>query len=471
MFRRLPVLQNAGYWDCVRFAGDSEYVRRLKKVFGQSALHELSTGPLAFALQEETSLTGNNWFGFSGFFVGARRVYLNTYKRWHRETDFPYIDFPQKNRPFPVPAPMQPASRPKDKNSMCHLDVVMATDIRLPGGTIVSTLEEVEAQKALGLKTGLIHMARYDLKPTAPWNTKVLDLIDEQSLQFLVYGQKVSCDLLIIRHPPVLQEYQDFLPQVQARNVLVIVNQAPFRDYQDPDSRLYDVYKCRTNLERYFGNPGVWLPIGPAVRSALNSEMEAGIHLGDEDWVNIIDVQAWEIPRRKRSDTKPIIGRHSRDQYVKWPNDPEEMLAAYPAHDDFEVRILGGAKAARGILGRIPENWMVYPFNSLAVRDFLAQIDVFVYFTHPGCVEAFGRTPLEAMAAGVPVILPDKFKPLFQDAAIYATPFEVQTIVIQLHQDRQYYQQQAEKGRKFVQKNFGYAEHQRRLAQYVQRLQ
>jgi glycosyltransferase involved in cell wall biosynthesis len=66
----------------------------------------------------------------------------------------------------------------------------------------------------------------------------------------------------------------------------------------------------------------------------------------------------------------------------------------------------------------------VHPFDALPAKDFLAQIDVMAYFTADGG-EAFGRAPLEAMAAGVPVIMDRRFEPAFGPAAIYCEPGEV----------------------------------------------
>lgn len=467
MFRREEVLDRAGYWDCVRFGGDSEHIRRLRTIFGKKAVVELQTGPLSLARQTESSLTGDNYFGYPGFFMGARRAYLEAGNWWHRETSEPYMPFPQDKRPFPIPSPMMP-EREKQATASGHMDVIIATEFRLTGGTIASTIEEIKAQIAMGLQTGLFPLLRFDLDPDLPWNGNILELIDSENVHLLVYGETVSCDLLIIRHPPVLQEFQDYLPTIDAKNVVVIANQPPFRDYHDPDSRLYDVDICQHNVKRYFGLPATWLPIGPAVRNTLLEEPAIGtnVELGNEDWVNIIDVESWHRGP-SRSGTRPVIGRHARDQYVKWPDSREALLAAYPADDTFEVRILGGADAAAGILGRIPRNWTVYPFGAMSPKEFLADIDVFVYFTHPGWVEAFGRSPLEAMAAGVPVIVPESFRPLFQDAAIYATPFDVQDIVMQLHNDSAWYQERSRIGRAFAQEYFSYEEHRRRLRDYI----
>jgi glycosyltransferase involved in cell wall biosynthesis len=469
MFRRRQVIERAGWWDGVRFAGDSEFLARLRRVFGDRAVADLSTGPVAFAGQEDASLTGDRRFGYYGFFMGARSAYRELHKRWHEKSGAPYMDFPLESRPFPAPYPM---SSPAGKRGLPRtMDVVIATEIRLTGGTIASTIEEIKAQQAAGLTTGLMPLSRFDLHPDRPWNPKILDLVDNRSVHLLVYGERVRCRLLVIRHPPVLQHHQDYLPEIEAENIVVVANQAPFRDYQDPASRLYDLASCSNNLRRYFGCTGTWHPIGPAVRQALLKELsgeEKIIALSDADWTNIIEVESPPAKKnRPGNNPRPVIGRHSRDQYVKWPSDREELLAAYPADDAFEVKILGGAAAAQGVVGRIPDNWTVYPFDALSPREFLAQIDVFVYFTHPGWVEAFGRTPLEAMAAGVPVILPEVFKPLFREAAVYAAPFEVRSIVMRLCRDVDFYDRQVGIALDYVRKHFSHQAHLKRLDKYL----
>ena len=62
------------------------------------------------------------------------------------------------------------------------------------------------------------------------------------------------------------------------------------------------------------------------------------------------------------------------------------------------------------------------PFGARDVPAFLAELDVFLHFPHADYIEEFGRAPMEAMAAGVPVILPPEFEPTFGAAALYAAP-------------------------------------------------
>lgn len=465
MFRRKPVMEKLGYWDSVRFAGDSEFLKRVKLFFGEKSVVELKTAPLSFQRQSEDSLTGNSAFGFPGYFMGVRKEYAEMHEHYHQKhmNDL-FYSFPQKNRLFPVPEPMLP-TREKKVNGRRHFDVIIASEFRLLGGTNMSNIEEIKAQKRLGLKTGLIQMSRYDLNSVTAINPKVRNLIDGDAVQMLVYGEKVSCDVLILRHPPILQEWQKYIPDIVANHVRVIVNQPPKREYSENGETLYEIPRCAEHLEAYVGKRGKWYPIGPSIRQTLNNHHEDElntIHLTNEDWLNIIDVAEWRRERRPRNE-RIQVGRHSRDQYVKWPDNRADLLAIYPGADNYEIHILGGAKAPKKILGELPSNWHVHAFGEVDPKDFLARLDVFVYYTHPEWVEAFGRVIFEAMAVGVPVIIPPSYHALFGEAAIYAEPDEVKGKINELMKDQACYQTQVEVAQSYVEKHFGYTKHASRL--------
>lgn len=471
MFRREPVTAALGFWDSVRFGADAELQRRMQRAFGREAVVNLRTGPLSLQRQRPDSLTGNGHFGYHGYFMGARKEYFESYMHYlgTRPESLRY-DFPQAKRPFPVPAPMLPrrASPPARR----HFDVIIASDFRLVGGSTMSSMEEVKAHQRFGLRTGLVHMSFYDADPRRTLAPKVRDLIDGDQVQMLVYGEQASCDLLIVRYPPVLQERQRFLPSLAPRHVRVIVNQPPMSDYGQDGVVRYHIPRCHQHLLEYYGQAGVWHPIGPLVRQALldhHADDLPGIELSDEDWVNIIDVDAWRRVRRPPKGLRPRIGRHSRDHPMKWPASPEELLAAYPDSGEYEVHVLGGATAPAAVLGRLPDNWRVWRFGEISPAEFLAGIDVFVYFPNPAWVESFGRVILEAMAAGVPVVLPESFRPLFGDAATYARPGEVRMVVDRLWQDDDHYATRAAVAQQFVERRFGYRRHAERLEGLVSR--
>jgi hypothetical protein len=123
------------------------------------------------------------------------------------------------------------------------------------------------------------------------WNSKILEICNNRNVHLLVYGEKISCGLLLIQDPHVFQEVQKYLPTIEANEIVVTVHQDSFGDYKNIDLILWDLKRCRNNIERYFGSPGIWYPLGPDVREAMmrNPEWNNVLQLAEEeDGVNIV---------------------------------------------------------------------------------------------------------------------------------------------------------------------------------------
>ncbi|GAB6927494.1 hypothetical protein JCM10914A_14770 [Paenibacillus sp. JCM 10914] len=463
MFRRVEVQEYLGYWDNVRFGADGEFIRRIRKQFGIDSVVSLNLGPLSFPRVSSTSLTENGAFGYYGFFFGARKEYVESFTFHHNQAETLKYDMLPEARPFPIPEPMKPSRGEVNKSR--HFDVIIVSDFRLAGGTTSSNEEEIKAQRYAGLKTGLIQLSSYKASGVKDINPKIRSLIDGDAVQILVYGESVTCDVLIVRHPPILQEKQKYFPEVKADRVCVIVNQTPRIDYGENGQEAYDIERCQLHLKQYFGQWGMWYPISPQVRRILSDHHEdelTAINVADEDWVNIINIEEWKRELHRKG-SKTRIGRHSRDQYVKWPSDPKQLLEIYPDSELFEIHILGGAKVPEKTLGKLPWNWIVWEFGERESKDFLAELDVFVYYVHPYCVEAFGRVIIEAMAVGVPVVLPYSYYSLFGEAAIYAEPHEVQEKIGLLIKNEMLLDIQVQRARQLLAANFDYSSHIKRL--------
>ena len=168
--------------------------------------------------------------------------------------------------------------------------------------------------------------------------------------------------------------------------------------------------------------------------------------------------------RRRRA---PVIGRHGRDHPLKWPRDRADLRAAYCAGRPCETRFLGGAVHARSRVGRWPRNWRDESFGARDVQEFLADLDIFVHYPDRDYIEEFGRAPMEAMAVGVPVILPPEFEPTFGQAALYAEPDGVWPLVRALWTDRAAWEARVAAGRAFVRTHCGYGVFPARLARSV----
>ena len=464
LFRRDPVSAEFGGWDRVRISADNELIRRIRHVHGRSAVVQMEGGPLAFQRDGDSSVVADEFLGINGFLYGARRAYAEAQTHYRKSGGD--LHYSGTARPFPVPALLRPDRPARGR----HIPVVLGSEFRMQGGSLNSCLEEMRFHRDAGLGLGLVELFRHDLYAGIKRENMlepVRALLDGETIEQVVYGDHVSCDLLILRYPPCLWHEQRYLPRIDAREIKVIVNQPPLSDYGPEGVQRYDIAACADNIRRWFGGDASWHPIGPLVRSALqdhHADELHHIHLSGQDWHNIIDLSDWEpAPRRRGPQDRLRIGRHARDHVHKWPDRAEDIRAAWPDSPDVEVHVLGGANTAAALLGGVPSNWVVHPFGSRDPRDFLADLDVWIYFAHPDWVESFGRTIIEAMAMGVPVILPEVYRPLFGEAALYATPQTAMDIARRLHADPAAHAAQADLARAHVRDRFSHDTHRRRL--------
>jgi len=346
-----------------------------------------------------------------------------------------------------------------------QVDVLLVSDLRFPGGTSHSVAEEITAQAQAGWSTGLVHLNGPLLSKVRAVNPRIRDQLRRGAAKLFVGDRSIRAKVVVVRHPGVLQAAAEQLPPIETEHVVVVANAPPI----DIDGhRHYRPAVVDRIARERFGAAPVWAPIGPLVREAIASDVVAG-GLQKQDWVNIIDVDAWRVHRPGWQSDRPVIGRHSRGSPQKWPTDPKVIEAVYPLDGSAVVEILGGADPVLEVLGYLPNSWRIIPFGAMDPRDFLAQLDFFAYYHHPAWVEAFGRNILEALASGLPTILPPHFRRLFGDAAIYAEPAEVPALVRRLYGDRATYEDIAARAESAVRARFGYQAHRERLAELIGR--
>lgn len=339
-------------------------------------------------------------------------------------------------------------------------DVAILSDLRYPGGTSASIVAEVRAQAAAGLSTVLAHVPSPHLKHARPFHAGVARCLRDGLADLAHDGAPMAAKVLVIRQPRIFTGEPAQVPRIRAGRTVFVVNQPP-GDAVEPE-RYYRFADVRARVERLFGTPIEWAPISETVRAQLRQSDPTATPA--EDWHEIIDVDQWWTDREREPDAVPVIGRHGRPDPVKWPRDPADLLRAYPESDEVRVRLLGGAEIAAERLGRTPSTWDVIEFGAEDPKDFLRTLDFFVYFHDPAWVEAFGRTILEAMASGVPVIVGPHFRPVFGDAALYTDPAGVLDLVRSLHADQERYRAVVRHAREFVERGFGPAAHIARLA-------
>lgn len=360
----------------------------------------------------------------------------------------------------------------RDEPRDLDLDVVIVSNMNLPGGTTSSNEAEILAFREAGLRVGLLHHPVWNANIARQINPKLEVLIDGEQVVRLTAADTARCKLMIVRLPNTMVKLMDDLPRIQSDRTILVINQTPHEEYGVTGGygRAWNIADVHRNLSDWIGDH-TWYGISPVVLDILDrhhADELVGIDVAREPWYNTIDMRRWafDADRTERAERPFRIGRHSRDHLTKWPNAAAQLRAAYPLCEDIEVHVMGGHKSVERIIGSLPENWVSHPFGSMATPEFLQELDAYVYFPDEAYVEAFGRAPLEAMTAGVPCILPAVFAPLFGDGAIYCRPEEVEREVRHLMDAPEHYAARVEAGRRVVRERFSPQALMGRLASY-----
>ncbi|HLT02164.1 MAG TPA: hypothetical protein VK001_08285, partial [Geminicoccaceae bacterium] len=346
-----------------------------------------------------------------------------------------------------------------------YYDIVAVGDFRFPGGTSTAVAEELRAQAAAGYRTGLLQLKGPVLKYPHAIHPQIRACLEAGAADLLDPATAVAAALVVAHHPAVFTHLPRRAIRVDAETRLLIVHHPPLDGHGEAN---YDWAAIHRHAEAMLGGTVLWAPTGPAVRGQF-AALDDAPPLFARDWHGVIEPRPWRVARKGPLESRPVIGRHSRPDALKWPDDRATALMAYPDDPIFVVRILGGGPFLRELVGSYPPNWQVWPFNAMPPERFLATVDFFVYFHHSRWVEAFGRTVIEAMASGAVAVLPRHFEALFGEGAIYAAPHEVRACVRELHADRQAFLRQGRRGAALVNRQFGPAAHVRRLRALIGR--
>jgi glycosyltransferase involved in cell wall biosynthesis len=107
MFKR-QVLNELGGWDEVRVGGDTEFIWRVKAKYGQQGYAQIvKEVPLAFALDDQSSLTRTKATHVRTVYFGLRHIYREICAWWHRTGKDLHIEHPQSRTTLPIPVAMQ----------------------------------------------------------------------------------------------------------------------------------------------------------------------------------------------------------------------------------------------------------------------------------------------------------------------------------------------------------------------------
>ena len=301
----------------------------------------------------DASLTRANATHAKTITYGVRREYREAAEWWHKNAKDRGDLFvsPDRARPFPAPVRIDP-----NEDDLISCDLLVIMDFNIKGGAFESTFSYIMAAIGSGKKVAVFQWRRYDLDPEKPLDSRIRALAAEGKIRVAVASDDVVAEAVIIGYPAILQHCIDDPPRVEFKHLVVVVNQMAARLSSGADPQ-YDPLTARRHLKEMFGTEGTWVPISDLVRRLmLADEKYPAPHW--QTWHPLIDTDRWcarPLAWRGAARRRPVVGRHCRDHYTKWPSDAVSLMAAYCADRPCDVRLLGGAEYALRVINRLPQ--------------------------------------------------------------------------------------------------------------------
>ncbi|CAH1660417.1 Glycosyltransferase [Hyphomicrobiales bacterium] len=340
-------------------------------------------------------------------------------------------------------------------------DILFVADPRFEGGTSTALAAEIDAAHREGLRCGLLAVKGPLLGNTLPIHPDLQLRLDQGKVLLVHFADRIDAGIAVIHHPTIFLHLPESRLDVTCAHVVLVLHHPRVNALGKVQ---YDLGAVIRNCTAVFGGPIHVAPISPAVRASVRFQIDGGASLLDEDWLNLIDFDAW--PRRpdRRLRFPVAIGRHARPDAQKWPDAAADAFAAYPTDPAVAiVKILGSGPFLEELYGAMPSNWVAAPFRAEGVPAFLASLDFYVYYHSEAWSEAFGRTILEALAVGVLVILPPHFAPIFGLSAVYCQPSEVISRIEYFVGNPAAYRQQVTDAQEYARRHFDLGEFLPRL--------
>lgn len=308
-------------------------------------------------------------------------------------------------------------------------DILCVADPRFAGGTTAALVSDVEAFCALGARVGLMLVSSAFLRDGIDKpNPAALGLLDLDGVTAVPARGPVTAEIAFLHHPLVFSKGVSGWAEIRADRAVLVAHQAPFRG---DGSLEYNPLEIGWRIRRALGAAPFWAPISGLCRRQLES-FAPFIRLTSEDWINVFEAADWTPDRAIFSGDNIAIGRHGRDDPLKWPATAADIAGSLPLAPGRRIRVLGCPKTHLESLGVSLSSWEILDFGEVPVPNFLNSLDIFSYHYHPRWTETFGRTVAEAVMMGRVAIVDPALAPTFGDLAIIAPPAETPAVIARL---------------------------------------
>lgn len=442
---RRDTLRLAGGFVHARKGADTELMRRVEAFTGQP-VRDINV-PLALYRLDLASLSRGE-FG-PGWHHPARAAFWASAGRAHEVMVRDGVDPAEAGRSVVVPRRYEPTKVRPDR-----YDVAIAADWRTSESARHPVLDEVDALLRAGLRVGLVHLPdnRYPVRRRLEMHPSVQDMINARTVDRLLLDEDdVEIGTLVVAEAGLLQLPPAETSLMDVHRVLVLADQEP----TDPEHGVaaYSVRDCTLSCERIFGRTPVWVPRDELVRASIVAHGWPGLELAEHDVPMLADPERFAVPRPLPRTPTPVVGQRADDRR-DWPPEADDVRRLYPADGSVDVRLIGSPKRVRAMLGRrsVPPGWLVYVRDEVSAREYLAQLEFFV--DQSGPLTRMRTSHAAALASGAVLVVPEVYRPLYGDAAVYASAAEVTDVVRALHADPHAWLAQSRRGQQFAAERF-----------------
>lgn len=185
MFRR-EVLEEIGPWDEVIVGGDTEFIWRIEAKYGKWSIKRIyKSVPMAFALDEEESLTRTKATHVRTIHYGLRHMYRGVATLWHQQNHNNDLFLNKTARPFALPLSML-----ERVNHACEVDVLYVSDFT--DTVLTQKIADEIDHETPGKIYGLVHNPGFGA-PRKEFSSPLFELCSRPHVHLVVAGQTVSC--------------------------------------------------------------------------------------------------------------------------------------------------------------------------------------------------------------------------------------------------------------------------------------
>ncbi|WP_172172241.1 glycosyltransferase family 2 protein [Brevibacterium sp. CT2-23B] len=416
MVRSKTAREIGGYLP-VRKAADSEFRERIEAWTQRPA--ERIEAPLYVIRMSPGSLSRADFR--PGWSHHVRRAFWSGYKYWHGSVSRDELPKLAGSSESTVSNIAPPRIAGGDRATRRSFDVCVVSDWR---GTTVEQRAAFDELKVLATSDLSVCILQLD----TPWGQTgdpralypdVQRLINEGFVQRIFLDEEADVDLIVVRDPSAVDYARDLTASISASRVLMVSHGNPKHHLET--SRPYDIVHASDMAESIFQVKPEWVTTDGFESAELYEHWRVDLATGT--YPIYIDSQRFQGPRLPRTDSRPVVGRTAENDTDEWPS-RRLLPTVYPTDGRVDFRVLGDARGAVRVMRQkqVPNEWLQFKVGDIGEKEFWRTVDAMILFDQERGSGGLERSVLEALAAGVLVIVGGRRAEIYGSAVHKSEP-------------------------------------------------